>query len=100
MSFTYQAHANPDRIEVIEEGTWVATFTIHCYTVTLTGPTRTFSETFKKGGTTHNMSVTHSKWVRAAPVPLTRQSTNAGSPARLPQMRPARRMRSLSLCNT
>jgi hypothetical protein len=70
MSFTYQKHANPDRIEVIDGNTWVATFTIDCYTVTLTGPTRTFSEAFKKGGTTHIVSVTHSKWVRAAPGPV------------------------------
>jgi cell wall-associated NlpC family hydrolase len=70
MSFTYQEHANPDRIEVMEQGTWVATFTVHCYTVTLAGPTRTFSETFQEGGTTHTVSVTHSKWVRAAPGPV------------------------------
>ena len=70
MSFTYEERANPDRIEVTDQGTWVATFTIHCYTVTLSGPARTFSETFNAGGTTHTVSVTHSKWVRAAPGPV------------------------------
>jgi cell wall-associated NlpC family hydrolase len=70
MSVAYQALTNPDRVEVTKHGTWVATFTIGCYTVTLTGPTRTFSETFKKGGTTHTVTVTHSKWVRVAPGPV------------------------------
>ncbi len=70
MSFTYEEHTNPHRVEVIKNGIWVATFTIHCYTVTLTGPTRTFSETFKKGAVSHLVSVTHSKWVRAAPGPV------------------------------
>ncbi len=70
MSFAYQARTNPDRVEVTEHGAWVATFTIGCYAVTLTGPTRTFSETFKKGGTTHTVTVTHSKWVRVAPGPV------------------------------
>jgi hypothetical protein len=70
MSYTYQEQASPPRIEVMEQGSWVATFTIHCHTVTLAGPTRTFSEAFKKGGATHVVSVTHSKWVRAAPGPV------------------------------
>ena len=70
MGFTYEQHSGPDRIAVMDADAWVATFTIHCYTVTLAGPTRTFSESFKKGGTTHTVSVTHSKWVRAAPGPV------------------------------
>jgi len=70
MSFTFQEHVNPDRIVVSEQGKWVATFTIHCYTVTLAGPPRTFSETFRRSGATHAVSVTHSKWVRAAPGPV------------------------------
>jgi hypothetical protein len=73
MSFSYQEHANPDRIEVSEQGTWVAAFTLHCYTVTLSGPTRTFSEAFQEDGTTHTASVTHSKWVRAAPGPVVKR---------------------------
>ena len=69
MSFTYQERTNPDRVEVRQEGIWIATFTMHCYTVTLAGPTRTFSEAFRTGGTTRTVSVTHAKWVRAAPGP-------------------------------
>ena len=38
MSFTYQERTNPNRIEVRQEGIWIATFTMHCYTVTLAGP--------------------------------------------------------------
>src|SRR5262245_29421568 len=48
----------------------MATFTPRCYTVTLSGPERTFSETFRADGVTHRVSVTHSKWVRAAPGPI------------------------------
>ena len=72
MSFTYQEHTDPERIEVLEDGIWVATFTIHCHTVTLHGPTRTFQESFRAGGTTHTVAVTHSTWVRAAPGPVPR----------------------------
>lgn len=71
MSFSYQALVNPDRVVVKENGKWVATFTIGCYTVTLAGPARTFAETFTNGGTTHTVTVSHSKWVRAAPGPVT-----------------------------
>ena len=48
----------------------MATFTIGCYTVTLAGPARTFSETFRSDGTTRTVTVTHSTWVRAAPGPV------------------------------
>jgi hypothetical protein len=70
LGYTFRTLANPDRIEVSESGKWIATFTPRCYTVTLAGPERTFSETFHEGGTTHVASVTHSKWVRAAPGPV------------------------------
>jgi hypothetical protein len=70
MSYTYQHRTGPDRVVVMEGGSWVATFTIHCYTVTLTGPARTFSERFEQGGAGHVVSVTHSTWVRAAPGPV------------------------------
>ena len=56
MSFTYEERANPDRIEVLEDGAWVATFTIHCHTVTSNGPSRTFQESFRVGGTTHTLT--------------------------------------------
>ena len=70
MNYAYQALTNPDRIRVTANGTWVATFTIGCYTATLTGPARAFSETFGSGAATHTVTVTHSTWVRAAPGPV------------------------------
>ena len=70
MSFSYEALANPDRIVVTENGEWVATFTLGCYTVTLAGPARTFSETFRSDGATRTVTVAHSTWVRAAPGPV------------------------------
>jgi hypothetical protein len=69
MGYTYHSRTNPDRVEVSESGKWIATFTEGCYTVTLAGPERTFSETFKVDGETHHASVKHSTWVRAAPGP-------------------------------
>lgn len=69
MGYTYYSRTNPDRVEVSESGKWIATFTEGCYTVTLAGPERTFSETFKVDGETHHASVKHSTWVRAAPGP-------------------------------
>jgi hypothetical protein len=70
MSYAYQALTNPDRIRVTENDAWVATFTVGCYTVTLAGPPRTFSETFRSGGATRTGTGAHSTWVRAAPGPV------------------------------
>jgi cell wall-associated NlpC family hydrolase len=70
MSFSYETLTDPDRIRVTDGGEWVATFTVGCYTVTLKGPVRTFSETFKIDGATRTVKVTHSTWVRAAPGPM------------------------------
>ena len=70
MNYAYQALTNPDRVRVTENGAWVATFTIGCYTTVLAGPARAFSETFQNGGATHIVTVTHSTWVRAAPGPV------------------------------
>ena len=70
MGFSYETLANPDRIRVTEDGEWVATFTLGCYTVTLAGPARTFSETFRSQGATRTVTVTHRTWVRAAPGPV------------------------------
>jgi cell wall-associated NlpC family hydrolase len=70
MSFAYETLMDPERVRVTENGAWVATFTIGCYTTTLAGPARTFSETFSNGGTTRTVSVSHSTWVRAAPGPV------------------------------
>jgi cell wall-associated NlpC family hydrolase len=70
MSYTYQTLTNPDRIRVMKNGAWVATFTIGCYTVTLAGPARSFSEAYQSGGATHTVTVNLSTWVRAAPGPM------------------------------
>jgi cell wall-associated NlpC family hydrolase len=70
MSFSYEALTNPDRVVVTDDGAWVATFTIGCYTATLAGPARAFSETFRSGGATRTVTVAHSTWVRAAPGPV------------------------------
>ena len=70
MTYAYQALTDPDRIRVTENGAWVATFTMGCYTVTLAGPARAFSETFQSGGATRTVTVAHSTWVRAAPGPV------------------------------
>ena len=70
MSFSYEALADPARVVVTEVDTWVATFTLGCYTVTLAGPARAFSETFRSGGATRTVTVAHSTWVRAAPGPV------------------------------
>jgi cell wall-associated NlpC family hydrolase len=67
MAFTTKTLANPDRVEVRDEANaWVATFTLHAYTVTLAGPPRTLSE--EAGG--HVTKVSHATWVRAAPGPF------------------------------
>jgi cell wall-associated NlpC family hydrolase len=70
MSFSQEALADPDRIVVTDNAEWVATFTPGCYTVTLAGPARTFSETFRIDGSNRTVKVTHSTWVRAAPGPV------------------------------
>jgi cell wall-associated NlpC family hydrolase len=70
MRYAYQELTNPDRIRVTADGAWVATFTTGCYTVTLAGPARTFSETFRSGGATRTVTITHATWVRAAPGPV------------------------------
>lgn len=68
--FTRRTLENPTRIEVSDDGQPVAVFTPGCYTVTLAGPSRTFSETFVRDGQTRTVSVTHGTWVRAAPGPV------------------------------
>jgi cell wall-associated NlpC family hydrolase len=69
MAFTFTPLSDPTRIEVQDEGAWVATFTPGCYTVTLAGPERTFIEEFTRNGQTRRVEVTHATWVRAAPGP-------------------------------
>ena len=70
MAFDFETLTDPDRVRVTESGAWVATFTIGCYTVALAGPSRTFSETFRKDGANHTVTVTHSTWARAAAGPV------------------------------
>ena len=58
-------HANPDRIEVRDsKRKWLATFTQGAYSVSLTGPRRTFAEPAATN------AVTHSLWVRSLPAPF------------------------------
>ena len=58
-------HANPDRTEIRDsKGKWLAMLTDGAYTVTLTGPKRTFEEP------TAAHSVTHAIWVRTLPSPF------------------------------
>ena len=51
-------------------GQWVATFTPGCYTVTMAGPERVFTEKFQRGTQTVEVRVAHSTWVRSAPGPV------------------------------
>ena len=58
-------HANPDRTEIRDsKSKWLATLTDGAYTVSLTGPRRTFEEP------TAADSVTHAIWVRTLPRPF------------------------------
>jgi hypothetical protein len=64
--YTYQNLTEPERLEVRDSASnLLATFTRGCYTVTLTGPERTFSE--------QNIAVTHTTWVRTLPIPFDEQ---------------------------
>ena len=68
-SFIYTRKSDPARTEVTDRaGNWLATFSDGSYTVTLKGPSRTFSER------TAAYPVTHSTWVRLLPKPFDGQS--------------------------
>jgi hypothetical protein len=55
---------NPDRIEIRDsKNKWLATLTLGAYTVTSSGPRRTFAEPAAAD------AVTHSVWVRTLPAP-------------------------------
>ncbi|HET9317750.1 MAG TPA: hypothetical protein VFQ51_19305 [Vicinamibacteria bacterium] len=71
--FTFEELADPDRVVVSEDGKRVATFTMGCYTVALTGPERSFRETFRRQGADVTVEVRHRTWVRAAPGPVDRR---------------------------
>lgn len=64
--YQYTQLQNPSRVEVRDkQKKWVATFTTGCYTVTLSGAARTFSEPLSTTAT-----VSHSVWVRTLPAPF------------------------------
>lgn len=62
--------ADPYRVEAYYGNVWVATFTDASYTVTLAGPSRTFTETNTVNGQTYTATVSHSTWVRTLPAPF------------------------------
>jgi hypothetical protein len=63
-AFVFQRLSDPDRTVVTDsDGAWVATFTDHTHTVTLTGPERTFDEATA-------VAVTHDVQVRMLPDPF------------------------------
>lgn len=64
--YFYQTLTEPDRLEVKDAASQLlATFTLGTYTVTMTGPERTFSE--------QDVSVTHTTWIRTLPTPFDEQ---------------------------
>jgi hypothetical protein len=68
----FSRQTDPARTVVTSaQGEWMATFTDDAYTVTLRGPSRTFSER------TAGSSVTHSTWVRALATPFNGQVDRA-----------------------
>ncbi len=68
--FSYSRQSDPARTVVSDSaGKWVATFTDKAYTVTLVGPSRTFTERAERDGVTYAATVTGSTWVRALPKP-------------------------------
>ena len=69
-TYTYRTLSNPTRIEVMKNRVWVATFTEGSYTVILSGPSRTFSETVTIDNKLYDASVAHSTWVRTLPAPF------------------------------
>lgn len=70
--FVYARETDPARTVVTDSaGEWLATFTDGSYTVSLKGPTRTFSER------TATYPVAHSTWVRVLPKPFDGQVDEA-----------------------
>ncbi len=65
--YSYQSKSNPARTEVYDGSALIATFTNSSYTVTLSGPSRTFTEANTVGGTTYTATVAHTTWVRTLP---------------------------------
>jgi hypothetical protein len=70
--YHYARLADPARTQVTDRnGHWLAMFTDQAYTVTLTGPQRTFSETAAKN------PVVSTIWVRVLPAPFSGQVDEA-----------------------
>ncbi|MCE7934923.1 MAG: hypothetical protein DYG96_10060 [Chlorobi bacterium CHB2] len=65
--YSYQSKSNPTRTEVYDGAKLIATFTNGSHTVTLAGPSRTFTETNTVQGTTYTATITHTTWVRTLP---------------------------------
>ena len=64
-TYTYARLNDPERIQVHQDGNWVATFTIGAYTVALAGSAREFTEPGAAG-----ISIVHATWVRILPTPF------------------------------
>ena len=65
--YSYQSSSNPTRTEVFDGSDLIATFTNGSHTVTLRGPSRTFTETNTVDGKTYTATVAHTMWVRTLP---------------------------------
>lgn len=65
LTYRYINNQSPTKIEVSDSQGWLATFTNGARSVSLRGPSRTFSEP-----TTTAASVTHNVWVRLLPAPF------------------------------
>jgi cell wall-associated NlpC family hydrolase len=78
--YTFSVASNPARVEVFNGSSLAATFTDKCYTVSMTGPSRTFDETNSAAGSTNltSYSMSHNVWVRkfTAPFSITAYNNN------------------------
>jgi hypothetical protein len=70
--YVFSVQSSPARVEALKGNTIVATFTDKCYTVSMAGPSRTFTEVNSVSGSTNmtTYSVTHSTWVRKLTSPF------------------------------
>lgn len=70
--YSFSVQSSPARVEVLSGNAKVATFTDKCYTVSMAGPSRTFTEVNSVSGSTNmtTYSVTHSTWVRKLTAPF------------------------------
>lgn len=70
--YSFSVQSSPARVEVLNGNTVVATFTDKCYTVSMAGPSRTFTETNNVTGSTNVKSyvMSHGTWVRKLTAPF------------------------------